>query len=147
MRKVIHFYTFLWSLIAKIAMKAKKELLQHLKLPFNSQCFSFQEENKKVIIKEHYNIGQSREIIREVGNWNRSGLFLSDVPLLVRRQNLQGIHKIIDRNYHASIWGILQFWKYMIISFFTHTWQILPLNSIFQISNLRVKLSIFWFVT
>ena len=74
-------------------IKAEEEDLQHLKLPFDSQCFTFQEENKRVIIKEHYNIGQSRQVIREVGHWTRSGLVLSDVPWLVRRQDLQGIHK------------------------------------------------------
>ena len=75
-------------------IKASEEDIQHLKLPFNSQCFSFQDKNMAVIIKEHYNIGQSRQIIREVGNWDESGLFQTDVPLLERRQNLQGMHKL-----------------------------------------------------
>jgi hypothetical protein len=70
--------------------------IQDLTFPFDSEVYSYTEENGTKAIKEHYNIGKHKQIVEKIGFWNQTDLVLTSDSLVNRRRNLHGLEILAE---------------------------------------------------
>jgi hypothetical protein len=63
----------------------EEKYIENLKFPFNTQVYSFYEENGKIDIKEHYNIASQKQIVQNIGYWRNFEMSITNDSLIERR--------------------------------------------------------------
>ena len=66
--------------------------LKKYSFPFSSQVYSLNIiSNNNIILKEHYNIVETSQIIKDIGEWTKEeGLILTNESIWDRRRDLEG---------------------------------------------------------